>query len=263
MGPGHSETGAGRSANEIKEALESGELEGLILWEVDPIRDLPDPAGWHRALGAAKYVVEVSMFGNASGGHADLVLPAQGEAEKEGTVTHPDGRLQRLRSSLPAPGAIRPGWQVLAELSARLGDETDIDSAPEALEALAGEVPFYAGLTHEEIGGHGVRWQDRDAASNTAAGVGGSSSGHGGTAGARGQSGPRPMDEPPAAGADPTGQAFGSGTYRDLWAGEVTERNPALRFLAPHQTLELAPSDAERLSVKQGEEVNVRSNGSA
>ena len=53
------------------------------------------------------------------------------------------------------------------------------------------------------------------------------------------------------------------GTYRDLWAAEVTDRSPALRFLAPKQTLELAPADADRLGVAQGEEVDVRSNGTS
>ncbi len=225
----------------------------MILWEVDPIRDLPDPKGWHEALGAADFVLDVSMFGNASGGHADVVLPAQGEAEKEGTVTHPDGRLQRLRSSLPAPGAIRPGWQVLAELSARLGDETGIDSAPEALEVLASDIPFYAGLTHEEIGGHGVRWQDRDAAS---AGCGRVVSRAFRRPDGKGQHElPRSADDAPTPAAGSS--AIRIGTYRDLWAGEVSERNPALRFLAPSQTLELAPEDAERLGVAQGEQVDV------
>jgi anaerobic selenocysteine-containing dehydrogenase len=51
------------------------------------------------------------------------------------------------------------------------------------------------------------------------------------------------------------------GTYRDLWAAEVTERSPALRFLSPKQTLELAPGDAERLGVASGDRVEVRSNG--
>ena len=101
------------------------------------------------------------MFGNASGGHADVFLPAETHAEKEGTVTHPDGRVQRLRPSVPHPGETRHGWQWLAELAARLGHETGIDSAPEALAAIAADVPFYAGLTHEEIGGGGVRWQER------------------------------------------------------------------------------------------------------
>ena len=53
------------------------------------------------------------------------------------------------------------------------------------------------------------------------------------------------------------------GTYRDLWAGEVSERNPALRFLIPKQTLEIAPHDAERLQVKDGDEVVVASSGSS
>ena len=105
------------------------------------------------------------MFGNASGGQADVFLPAESHAEKEGTVTHPDGRVQRLRPSVPHPGDTRHGWQWLAELAFRLGHETDIDSSTEALEALTAEVPFYAGLTHEEIGGAGVRWQEREAAS--------------------------------------------------------------------------------------------------
>ena len=51
------------------------------------------------------------------------------------------------------------------------------------------------------------------------------------------------------------------GTYRDLWAHEVTERSPALRFLMPSQTLELSLKDAEQLGISQGDQVNVRSNG--
>jgi NADH-quinone oxidoreductase subunit G len=53
------------------------------------------------------------------------------------------------------------------------------------------------------------------------------------------------------------------GTYRDLWADEVTERNAALRFLTPAQKVELAPADAERLGVASGDEVDVRSNGTS
>jgi predicted molibdopterin-dependent oxidoreductase YjgC len=51
------------------------------------------------------------------------------------------------------------------------------------------------------------------------------------------------------------------GTYRDLWAAEVTERSPALRFLMPGQTLEVSLADSERLGISQGDDVDVRSNG--
>ena len=64
---------------------------------------------------------------------------------------------------------------------------------------------------------------------------------------------------PPADDAD----AIRLGTYRDLWAAEAAERSPALRFLVPAQTLEVAPADAERLGVRQGDEVDVRSNGTS
>ena len=60
------------------------------------------------------------------------------------------------------------------------------------------------------------------------------------------------------------GEASGGvvvGTYRDLWASEASDRSPALRFLAPRQTLDLAPADAQRLGLAQGDEVEVRSNG--
>jgi NADH-quinone oxidoreductase subunit G len=182
------------------------------------------------------------MFRDESTSRADVVFPAESYAEKEGTLTHPDGRLQRLRPAIPRPDGVRMGWEVLVELSAALGDELGLHTGPMVLAQIAREVPFYAGVTHEEIGGTGVRWQDRDAAANLPAPR------------------QRPEASEPAASAPADGR-LRLGTYRDLWAGEVTERNPALRFLAPRQTLELAPSDAERLGVKNGQPVEARSNG--
>ena len=137
-------------------------LEAAFLVNADPVRDFADGPGWGEALGKAKFVLSVSMFEDASTRHADVVFPAESYAEKEGTVTHPDGRLQRLRPGR-RPGQRAALWEVLAELSALLGEETGIESAPDALAAIASEVPFYAGLTHEEIGGAGVRWQEREA----------------------------------------------------------------------------------------------------
>jgi anaerobic selenocysteine-containing dehydrogenase len=75
---------------------------------------------------------------------------------------------------------------------------------------------------------------------------------------------PAATSGPEPAGNVAAGEASGGvilGTYRDLWATEVTDRSPALRFLAPKQALEVAPADAERLGVRSGDEVDVRSNG--
>jgi NADH-quinone oxidoreductase subunit G len=259
-GPGLSEVPPGRDAAAIRDGLAGGDLEAAVLLNADPVRDFAGGPAWSDALVKAKFVVAVSMFENASTKHADVVFPAESYAEKEGTVTHPDGRLQRLRPGVPHLGHARPIWQVLVELSALLGDETGIDSAPEALEAIASEVPFYAGITHEEIGGRGVRWQDRDAASELAQTQGPAPP----SPEATGQSVPTQVSAQSAeAGAGEGGAGIQLGTYRDLWAAEATDHSPALRFLAPRQTLELAPADADRLGVAQGDEVFVRSNGTS
>ncbi|MEK6272646.1 MAG: NADH-quinone oxidoreductase subunit NuoG [Actinomycetota bacterium] len=262
-GPGLSEAFMGRNAAEIRDGLADGSLEAAFLVNADPVRDFPGGPEWSEALGKAKFVLAISMFENVSTKHADVVFPAEFYGEKEGTVTHPDGRVQRLRPGVPRPDDVRPIWQVLVELSALLGDETGIDSPPEALSAIASEVPFYAGITHEEIGGRGVRWQDREAASSFPSGDGAEA-----------------RDEVPAHAAEPaaplapepagnvaeveaSGGVVRVGTYHDLWASEVAEQSPALRFLVPRQTLELAPVDADRLGLAQGDEVDVRSNGTS
>ncbi len=242
-GPGLAPADAGMDADAMREALAARDLDAVVLAEADPVRDLAGGPSWAEALAQARFVLAIAAFENGASAAADVVLPAEAYAEKEGTVTHPDGRLQRLRPAVPHPGAVRPVWQVLAELAERLGDATGLDSAPEVLGAIAAEVPFYAGIGPEEIGGRGVRWQERPAATRI----------------------PAPAAEPAPAAAEPAPAANGGvrvGTYRDLWAAEVTERSPSLRFLRPRQTLELAPTDAERLGLAQGDEVDVRADGS-
>ncbi|MGH2989030.1 MAG: NADH-quinone oxidoreductase subunit NuoG [Solirubrobacterales bacterium] len=243
-GPGYGEASDGRDAAGIRAGLESDAVEAAILVNADPVRDYPDSGDWGKALGAADFVVSAAMFEDASTARADVVFPAESHAEKEGTVTHPDGRLQRLRPVIPRPGGVRMEWEVLVDLSAALGDELGLDSGSMVLERIASEVPFYAGITHEEIGGTGVRWQERDAAAKLP------------------EPGRAPVAPQPAAPPKADGR-LRLGTYRDLWAGEITERNPALRFLVPNQTLELAPPDAERLGVAHGEQAEVRSNGAS
>jgi len=142
-GPGLAPAASAGNLDSVRRQLTDGELDAVLLVHADPIRELPDGPGWRRALTQAR-VIAVSMFENESTALADVVLPAETFAEKEGTVTHPDGRLQRLRPAIPRPGEVRPTWQALTELAARLGEETEIDSAATALAALADEVPFYA-----------------------------------------------------------------------------------------------------------------------
>ncbi|HEV2773560.1 MAG TPA: molybdopterin-dependent oxidoreductase, partial [Thermoleophilaceae bacterium] len=241
---------AGRPAAEIAAAL-GDDLSALVLLNADPLRTHPDRAGWKRALEAATFVAAFADFESETvAEHADVVFPAESYAEREGTVTHADGRLQRVRQSIAHPGEVRPVWSVLAELGARLGAPADPPflTSPMVTRAITEAVPFLAGLTLEELSGKGKRWQERDAAE----------------AAPEAPSLPQAdeLEEPPEPVAPSNGD-LRLGTTRSLWAGRETERAPILRFLAPHQRVELSPQDGRALGVESGDEVEVSRNGSS
>jgi len=228
----------GKGAPEIAPALAGGELSALLLVQSDPLRTHPDRVAWEQALEAAGSVIAFADFVSDSlEEHADVVFPAESYAEKEGTVTHPDGRIQRVRQAIAHPGEIRAQWSVLAELCARLDSPLDIVSGPHVFDELAKAVPFYDGLTLEEVGGRGVRWQEREAAGALSAV-------------------PLPdtqLDTPPAL----SDGGLRLGTAPSLWTGRETQHAAVLRFLAQRQQLELSPEDATRLGVASGDEVTV------
>jgi NADH-quinone oxidoreductase subunit G len=192
-------------------------------------------------MAAAGGVIAFAQFhSDALDEHADVVFPAQTYAEKEGTVTHPDGRIQRVRQAIGHSGDTRPGWSVLAELCERAGAGTGAVSASAVTALIAGAVPFYAGLTLDEAGGEGVRWQDRDAASALP----------------EAEPSEDPLEQPPAA---PDGLVLtGAPT---LWTGPEVRHSPSLRFLDPGERALLSVEDARRLGVRSGDEVELAVDG--
>ncbi|MGN6372676.1 MAG: NADH-quinone oxidoreductase subunit NuoG [Solirubrobacteraceae bacterium] len=170
------------SAERIAELVGDGQLPALYVLNADPLAGgTPDPAAdlaatngtasghtgqdiaqWRRALASASMVIaHASFLTEGIREHANVVFPAESYAEKEGTIVHPDGRIQRLRPAIGRPGEVRAGWSVLADLARRLDLDLGVLSGPMATAQLFEAVPFYSGLTLEEIGGRGVRWQER------------------------------------------------------------------------------------------------------
>jgi NADH-quinone oxidoreductase subunit G len=256
FGPGYSAPGAGaggRSAAEIAAAAADGSLAALYLFETDPVRDRPDRSLWSRALHHAGLVVaHASVLTEGIREHAHVIFPAESHAEKEGTVVHPDGRVQRMRPAIGHPGQVRAGWSVIASVAAALGADLGALTSAMAFEQLVDAVPFYAGLTLNEIGGRGVRWTSGPGASAFPAAAS--------PAPAAASAAPAAPSTPSANGAPARGE-LKLGTYRPIWAAPEVEISPALKFLAARQQVELAPSDAEALGVSDGEAVDVAQNG--
>ena len=128
---------------------------------------------------------------------------------------------------------------MLAELAERVGHPLGVLTGPQATAQLVEAIPFYAGLTLDEIGGRGLNWQSREAAGALP----------------EGEAGPFELEAPPAA-ASPNG-ALRLATFRSIWASKEVEASPALRFLTAEQRVQLAPEDAERLGVADGDPVAV------
>ncbi len=246
-GPGHAAAdAAGRSAAEIGAAAAGGEITALHLFGTDPLRDEPDRGLWERAMHSAALVVaHASVLTEGLAEHATVVFPAESHAEKEGTTVHPDGRLQRLRIAIAHPGEVRAGWRVISDIAERCGLDFGLEHPGDAFALLAAAVPFYEGLTLEAIGGHGVRWPERPESATMAL-----------------ESAPPLPDVAPPAREEPSPVGMlALGTYRPLWAAPEVEVSPALKYLVPHQQVELSPEDARRLQIADGEEVVVGQNG--
>ena len=250
-GPGFSTlASAGHDARGIAEGLASGELATVWLHHADPVRFHPDRALWESALGTAQTVIAVeTLLTDSVREYADVVFPGEAYPEKEGTLTNLDGRVQRLRAAIGRPkgasglpgSGVRPVWQVIADVSKAVGLDLGVLSGAMASKQLFEAVPFYAGLTLDEIGGRGIRWPELNAEWD-----------------APGE--PARLSVPAVTPASQDG-TLRLGTYRSLWAAKDVDVSPALRFLRPHQIVELAPEDAEALDIRDGDRVEVGSNG--
>jgi NADH-quinone oxidoreductase subunit G len=239
-GPGLSESGgqSARDTHAIAEGLADGELAALYLLQCDPLRELADRELWERALaGASTVIAQAAFLTEGIREHATVIFPAEAYPEKEGTIVHPDGRVQRLRPAIARPGQVRAGWQLIAELALRVGLDLDVLSGAMASKQLLAAVPFYAGLTLEEIGGRGVRWQDRD----------GARAFPGADAAAARASAPEPA-EAGADAADAGPDAADLAGWRSVWDAQEVEFSPALEFLFPREkaVLPLSYSGGER-----------------
>ncbi len=221
-----------------------GDLGALYLLHVDPLRDLPGRRTWRAALQRTPAVIaHAALLSEGLWEFATIVFPAESMAEKEGTITNVDGRVQRLRPAIARPDAVRAEWNVIADLCARLGHDRSVLSGPMASAHLFEAVPFYAGLTLDTIGGRGVRWPAQPAAAGWPAA----------------DTGPFGLEVPPHA-PTPNG-SLRLGTYRSIWAAQEVELSPALRFLRHDQRAELSPLDAERLGIRHGAKVMVNGPG--
>ncbi|MDP8958398.1 MAG: NADH-quinone oxidoreductase subunit NuoG [Actinomycetota bacterium] len=224
----------GRHAAGILAGLEAGELKALVLAGADPVDDFPDGALARRALEDAEavFVVAIDLFLTESSRRADVVLPAQAFAEKEGTVTNLEGRVQKCNALVPSPGQTRPDWWTFEELARRMGGSLGAVSAQAVNKEISEVAPAYRGIT----------WEGLDFSEGREGIV------------APGTSGTQPLEYIPVDPGLPVRRApTALHLARVLYdRGALVRAEPSLAPLAPGPIAFLHPEDAARVGAEEG-----------
>jgi predicted molibdopterin-dependent oxidoreductase YjgC len=117
---------AGLTTMEMVDAAESGSIRGYFVMGENPMMSEPDLRHARHVIEELDFILFQDIFMNETGEYADIILPATSFAEKEGTFTNSDRRIQLIRKAVPIPGIARPDWDVLCDLAQRV--ETRLNS---------------------------------------------------------------------------------------------------------------------------------------
>jgi formate dehydrogenase alpha subunit len=231
----------------------------------NPLLSEPDLHHAQKALSQLDCLVVQDLFLHETAELAHVFLPAAAFAEKEGTFTNSERRVQRVRAAVEPPGLARPDWWISAELARRVARRLDLDvgrqfsyaGAAEIFDEMAGLVPFLGGLSHARLdreGGlqwpcptpdhPGTRYLYADAFPR-----------------GRGRFVPALQTEAAAELPDPD-YPFVLNTGRLLYhwhGGTMTRRVQGLLELAPRLEVAVNPVDGRRLGVESGDAIRVTS----
>lgn len=245
----------GLTVTEIMHGMLDGRIKAIYIMGENPMLSDPNLSHVYHALEQVEFLVVQDIFMNETAEMAHVVLPAASFAEKSGTFTSTERRVQLIRPALPLPGKSRPDWQIITQIAHCLGADWSYCNPAEIFTELASLTPQYAGISHERLAQGGLQWPCP-------------TPDHPGTAVlhsgqfARGKGLLCPVSfKPPVEEADEN-FPFTLSTGRILFhwhGGTMTRRSPGLDMVAPMAEVEINPVDAQALGIKSGDCVQVES----
>lgn len=222
-----------------RQMLDSQEMKALFVMGANPADESPD---WAAGLGNLDLLVVSDLLLTETAQRADVVLPAQGWAESDGTFTNLERRVQRAPKAVSNPKTrSAPDWMILTHLARQMGAEWPYSNPHSLTSEISRAVPAYSGLTWDALGDQGRQWDAEAAPAEAPA----TFNGQGKEAGASSASGDYPFSLV-------TGTVlFDGGTLFRL-----TDR---MHGLARGASVSLHPVDAANLGVETGAPVTVQS----
>lgn len=148
----------GLTVVETIHAIEEGSIKALYMMGENPALSDPNLNRTRRALQKVDFLVSQEIFLSESAEFADVVLPSLCFAEKDGTFTNTERRIQRVRKALMPPGEARDDWQIICDIATAMGYPMHYTGAAEIMDEIATVTPIYGGISFDRIEPVGLQW---------------------------------------------------------------------------------------------------------
>ncbi len=157
--PGYEVSGkAGLTVFDMVDQARSGKIKGMYIMGENFIGTLSGVIDAEAALKQLDFLVVQDLFLNDTARLADVVFPAACFAEKDGTFTSFERRVQIVRRVIDPPGESTPDWRIIANLAEKMGHSMSYESGREITDEVSSLVPLYQGISYENLETGGIRW---------------------------------------------------------------------------------------------------------
>jgi formate dehydrogenase alpha subunit len=246
----------GLTLGEMSEAVQKGQIKAIYLIGENPALSEPDIQQVINSLDRLEFLVVQDIFLSETARKADVVLPACSFAEKDGTFTNTERRVQRVRKAINEIGNSKPDWWIICQIARRMGGQGFAYGHPsQILEEVSRLTPIYAGISYRRLERKSLQWPCPSAE-------------HPGTPFLHGKGFVRgkgrfmPLTYKPSLELPDGEYPFILTTGRNLYhfhTGTLTRRVDGLNRLSKEQEAEISPTDAQRLGIGDNELIKVLS----
>ena len=249
---------AGLTVVEIMHEILAGNIRGMYIMGENPAMSDPNLNHAREALAALDHLVVQDMFLTETAAFADVVLPASGWAEKDGTVSNTDRRVQLGRAAVPLPGEVRQDLWIIRDIGKGIGLDWNYRHVSEVYDEMRGAMPSITGITWDRLErddsvtypckdekdpGQGVDFIDRFPTPNGKAKLVAAKS--------------IPADEQPD---DEYPFVLITGRQLEHWhTGSMTRRAEVLDAIEPVPVVYVNPEDLQAIGIEPGSEIIARS----
>ncbi len=148
----------GLAVTDMWPAILEGKIKGMYIMGENPVVSDPNLKHVEAALKKLDFLVVQDIFMTETAKLAHVVLPAASFAEKDGTFTNTERRVQRVNQGLEPVGDCRPDWKIICNLSEKMGTFMNYKYPEEIMEEIARLVPIYGGIHYERLNSEGIQW---------------------------------------------------------------------------------------------------------